>query len=111
MACTEYDFKLKELEEDCLEELCHILSVVKADDGDPLDASSSLLKQISEELPRSTESLASLEGMTPTIMQHEEIILTITEEYHQMRRKLLLKKRIMNNKERMNLHTSFMSEE
>ena len=35
MACTEYDVKLKELEEDCLEELCHILSVVKADDGDP----------------------------------------------------------------------------
>ena len=106
MACTEYDVKLKELEEDCLEELCHILSVVKADDGDPLDASSSLLKQISEELPRSTESLASLEGMTPTIMQHEEIILTITEEYQQMRRKLLLKKRIMKNKERMNLQTS-----
>ena len=106
MACTEYDVKLKDLEEDCLEELWHILSVVKADDGDPLDISSSLLKQIAEELPRSAESLGSLEGMTPTIMQHEEIILTITEEYQQMRRKLLLKKRIMKNNERMNLQTS-----
>merc|ERR1719342_1965293 len=44
--------------------------------------------------------------MTPTIMQHEEIILTITEEYQHMRRKLFLKKRIMKNKERINLQTS-----
>ena len=102
MDFTEYDVKLKELEEDCIEELCHILSVVKADD-DPLGVSSTLLKQIAEVLPRSSEVLETLDGMTPAIMNHQEIILTITEEYQQMKRKLLLKKRMVKNRERMNL--------
>ena len=105
MDFTEYDVKLKELDEDCLEELCHILSVVKADD-DPLGVSSTLLKQIAEVLPRSSEVLETLDGMTPGIMYHQEIILTITEEYQQMKRKLLLRKRMVKNRERMNLTTT-----
>jgi len=105
MDLTEYDVKLKELEEDCIEELCHILSVVKADD-DPLGVSSTLLKQIAEVLPRSSEVLETLDGMTPDIMYHQEIILTITEEYQQMKRKLLLRKRMVKNRERMNLTTT-----
>jgi len=95
--------RLKELEEDCLDELNHILSVVKDDDEDPLDVPSSLLKQIAKELPRSVETLARLEGMNPAIMKYEEIILTITEEYQQMKRKILLKQRMMKNRERMKL--------
>ena len=108
MDFTEYDVKLKELEDDCIEELCHILSVVK-DDDDPLGVTSTLLKQIAEVLPRSSEVLETLDGMTPAIMKHQEIILTITEEYQQMKRKLLLKKRVVKNRERMNLTTSATS--
>ena len=112
------DRALAEIQEDCYEELYHIiltaeeteasrlgtLTNANLDDVIPREA----LIEISKVLPQSTSALESVEGVTEEVLtKYQDIILSITKHYHIMKRDVRLKHRMRKNisKHKLNVPT------
>ena len=99
--------KLLEIQEDCFDELKHIVleseKINLASDNFSTTTNNvvPVLKEISESLPQTSHDLADVIRHHRLLPCYEEIILTITNEYYQMRRKALLQARKQRNVERL----------
>ena len=105
--------RLAEIEEDCLEELLHIVSAtfpdeeVEEPDGGQLKKD---LKMIAATLPIREGELAEIVGENSDLLSKcADIILEITQEYHQMKRKIVLEMRKKKNLNQLKSSISKMS--
>ena len=104
--------RLAEIEEDCLEELLHIVSATFPDEEveEPGGQLNKALKMIAATLPIREGELAEIVGENSVILANcADIILEITQEYHQMKRKIVLEMRKKKNLNQLKSATSKMS--
>ena len=88
------DVRLAEMEEDCREELSHIIKAIysKLEKNIDKEHVSNSVKTIASQLPISVIDLARIQGMKELVMNKwsADILLGITQHYKQ------IKKRMMN---------------
>ena len=114
---------LAEIQEDCYEELYHIILASEQSDASRVGLKSvaenrdiedvvprETLLEISTVLPQSVSGLGSIEGLTEEVlMKYGDTILSITKDYHVMKRDVRLKHRMRKNISKHKLRVSSTS--